>query len=210
MENDSLEELKTLIEEEIYLIPEDREAILAQMSSDSHQARQPKLTELTQVQATEEVSVDLVSETVAEPKSPPLAIVEEAVAEPIPVRGNFSKGVLILHEESELHAEVMEMLVNMINACGHSMSEVGLVTSAQLENRSMEEFQSLNAHIVLKFGRIKHPINAVPAPPYEVFAENETEYLFADSLNVIAKDKLLKKKLWTSLQVLFNLTSFTK
>lgn len=204
MENDSLEELKTLIEEEIYLIPEDRAAILAQLE---RQVAPSPLSKLTASQAQPEspkVQVELPeSQTVPVPQS----VVEEPLVEPIRIRGNFSKGVLILHEEGELSSEVMDMLVKMINAVGHSMSEVGLVASEQLEGRSMEDLQGLNAHIVLKFGRIKHPINAMPIQPYEVFAENETEYLFADSLTVISEDKNLKKKLWTSLQVLFNLTS---
>jgi hypothetical protein len=131
----------------------------------------------------------------------------EPTIESIPVKGNFSKGILILHEESELSTEVLEMLVKMINAVGHSMTEVGMVSSEVLEDRSMEDFLSLNAHVVLKFGRIKHPINAVPAHSYEVYSEKETEYLFADSLSSISEDKALKKKLWTALQALFNLTT---
>ena len=204
MENVSLEELKALIEEEIYLIPEDRAAILEQLESRTNPTfQQPTYTAPVQKAAPESP----VSPPAYTPAPEPQALVEEPILEPISIRGKFSKGVLILHEEAELSAEVMDMLVKMINAVGHSMSEVGLVASEQLEGRSMEELQGLNAHIVLKFGRIKHPINALPAPPYEVYSENETEYLFADSLSVIAEEKPLKKKLWTSLQVLFNLTS---
>jgi hypothetical protein len=175
MHDNTIAELQSLITEELYLIPEDREAILAQFERKTLAAKEIELS--------------------------------EPVIEPIPVKGNFSRGVLIVHEESELSAEVMEMLVNMINAVGHSMTEVGMVSSAVLEDRSMEDFSSLNAHIVLKFGRIKHPINAVPAQSYEVYSENETEYLFADSLSSISEDKALKKKLWTALQALFNLTT---
>jgi hypothetical protein len=68
----------------------------------------------------------------------------------------------------------------------------------------------LNAHVILKFGRIKHPVNAIQAMPYEVHAEEETEYLFADALSVIAEDVHLKKKLWKSLQILFNLSTGTR
>ncbi|MDO8967892.1 MAG: hypothetical protein Q8S14_16885 [Algoriphagus sp.] len=174
MENDTIAELQSLITEDLYLIPEDQEAILAQLEGRTVAAKEVESS--------------------------------DAIIEPIPVKGNFSKGVLILHEESELSTEVLEMLVNMINAVGHSMTEVGMVSSEVLEDRSMEDFLSLNAHIVLKFGRIKHPINAVPAHPYEVYSENETEYLFADSLSSISEDKALKKKLWMALQALFNLT----
>lgn len=178
MENHSIEELQSLITEEIYLIPEDRKAILAQFEG--------------KVEKPQEVAI-----------SEPVIVL-------IPVRGNFSKGVLVLHEEKELPAEVMDMLVNMIKAVGHSMNEVGMVSSESLENRSMEDFQALNAHVVLKFGKIKHPINALFDQLYEIHSDEETEFLFADSLSSIFEDKKLKVKLWNSLQILFNLTSGKK
>lgn len=207
MENASLEELQSLIEEEIYLIPEDRKAILDQLEGTISGKTEIKPTAKIIPPVQDQLQEEQLPTPVYEPQPEPQSVVEEPIVEPIAIRGNFSKGVLILHEEGELNAEVMDMLVKMINACGHSMNEVGLVASESLEGRSMEDFLSLNAHTVLKFGRIKHPINAMPAPAYEVFAENETEYLFADSLSMISEDKNLKKKLWTSLQVLFNLTS---
>ncbi|MDI1321233.1 MAG: hypothetical protein PSV36_00710 [Algoriphagus sp.] len=134
------------------------------------------------------------------------AIVAAIKAEPIQVRGNFEKGILILHEEESLKPEVMDMLVKMINAVGHSMNEVGLLASGSLESRTMEDFKNLNAHTVLKFGRIKHPVNSILTNLYEVYSEDETEYISADALSVIAEDKNLKKKLWTALQVLFNIS----
>jgi hypothetical protein len=134
----------------------------------------------------------------------------ESVEEPIPIKGNFSKGILVIHEEANLNAEVMDMLVKMLNACGHSMSEVGLLAAENLENRSLEEFKALNAHVVLKFGRIKHPINQLPISSYEIHTEEETEYLFADALTSISEDKGLKRQLWTSLQLLFNLSTGAK
>ena len=207
MEDASLEELKTLIVEEIYLIPEDREAILAQLEIQAQNTLSTNPKETAARATPDKRAEKSVPTFVSIPETKLQVPAEEIIPEPIFIRGDFSKGVLILHEEETLAAEVMEMLVKMIKACGHSMTEVGMVASAQLENRSMEEFQNLNAHTVLKFGRIKHPINAIPAQRYEVYAENETEYLFADSLSEISEDKNLKVKLWTSLQVLFNLTT---
>ena len=204
MEHDSLEALKSLIEEELYLIPEDRAAILAQLT---HQPTNTPSSKPSAMEVREEVAPTYESAPKSIPTPEPQVLAEEPASEPITIRGKFSKGVLVIHEESELAPEVMDMLVKMINAVGHSMTEVGLVASEQLEGRSMEELLALNPHIVLKFGRIKHPINALPAPAYEIFVENETEYLFADSLTLISEDKNLKKKLWTSLQVLFNINS---
>ncbi|OYX18996.1 MAG: hypothetical protein B7Z16_08190 [Algoriphagus sp. 32-45-6] len=181
MENESLEELQHFLPEEIYLTPEDRKSVLASLEA-GH-----KSVQKTEIPALEEE--------------------EEVKPEPIAVQGTFAKGILILHEENELSPEVMDMLVKMITAVGHSMSDVGLLNSEKLENRSMEDFQAINAHVVLKFGRIKHPINALPASPYEVYSDEGTEYLFADALSVISETKELKRKLWNSLQVVFNLTA---
>jgi hypothetical protein len=74
----------------------------------------------------------------------------------------------------------------------------------------MEDFQALNAHVVLKFGRVKHPVNQLPFTPYEIHTEGETEYLFADALSSISEDKTLKRQLWTTLQLLFNLSTGSK
>lgn len=185
MENINIHHLQHFITEDLYLLKEDmglpqevKEPVLKYTSKASVSAEIPEEKEL----------------------------VAAIKAEPIQVRGNFEKGVLILHEEESLKPEVMDMLVKMINAVGHSMKEVGLLNSASLEGRTMEDFKNLNAHTVLKFGRIKHPVNSVVTSMYEVYSEDETEYLSADALSLIAEDKNLKKKLWTALQVLFNIS----
>jgi hypothetical protein len=206
MEQDNLENLKSFLEEELFLIPEDLKKLEDELSGSgstisSNLAPQPVAIPTPSSNTTNQAT----SESFELEK-----VKEEIKVEPIPMKGNFTKGIVILHEESELSPEVMDMLVKMINACGHSMNEVGMVSSEVLENRTMEDFQSLNAHVVLKFGRIKHPINAVSTSPYEIYAEDETEYLFADALTVISEDKNLKRKLWNSLQILFNLSTGTK
>lgn len=204
MEQDSLENLKSFLEEELFLIPEDLKKLEDELSGVG-----PTLTSTPPPQAV--VSSEPITHNAPIQESSDLEKVKEEIkAEPIPLKGNFTKGIAILHEESELAAEVMDMLVKMINACGHSMNEVGMVSSEVLGNRSMEDFLSLNAHVVLKFGRIKHPVNAIAATPYEIHSVGETEYLFADALTVISEDKNLKRKLWNSLQILFNLSTGTK
>ncbi|TDQ19126.1 hypothetical protein DFQ04_0943 [Algoriphagus boseongensis] len=194
MNTENLEQLSQFLQEEIYLIPEDREKVLQEIKATPK--AKPIQNQIQAVENSTEVSSSMVEESFS-----------QIEPDPIPVKGNFSKGILLVHEESELNSDLMDMLVKMINACGHSMSEIGLVSSESLENRTMDEFLALNAHIVLKFGRIKHLINALPAHPYEVFSEDETEYLFADSLSMIAEDKKLKRDLWQALQKLFKLTT---
>ena len=202
MENDSLESLQTFLEDSIFLLPEDQKKIEQSLFGTSESQVGNKTVFV-------EKSADLNAET---PEK--LNLLEEVqsapVLDPIQVRGNFTKGILVLHEESSLNSEVMDMLVKMLNACGHSMTEVGLLAAESLENRSMEDFQALNAHVVLKFGRVKHPLNQLPVTPYEIHTEGETEYLFADALTSISEDKTLKRQLWTTLQLLFNLSTGSK
>jgi hypothetical protein len=192
MENENLAALGTFIDDTLFLLSEDRKKIEEELvGQDVSPAQEEKI-------------IDASFTT-----SSPLADIEITpaayVSEPIPLKGDFTKGILILHEESTLSPLVLEMLVNMLRACGHSMSEVGMVSSETMENRSMEEFQAINAHVVLKFGRIKHPVNQLPFPAYEIHTEDATEFLFADALSSISEDKVLKRKLWNAVQNLFNL-----
>jgi hypothetical protein len=203
MENDSLESLSAFLEEPIFLLEEDQKSIAAALQVSVGSEIAPAEVLNTSISSRENVATDTLRPTDQEIKL-------EAVEEPIPIRGNFSKGILVIHEEANLNAEVMDMLVKMLNACGHSMSEVGLLAAENLENRTLEEFKALNAHVVLKFGRIKHPINQLPINSYEIHTEEETEYLFADALTSIAEDKGLKRQLWGALQLLFNLSTGTK
>jgi hypothetical protein len=202
MENDSLESLQTFLEDSIFLLPEDQKKIEQSLfrTSESQVGNKTKVVEK---------SADLNAET-PEKSNLPEEVQSAPISDPIQVRGNFTKGILVVHEESSLNSEVMDMLVKMLNACGHSMTEVGLLAAESLENRSMEDFQALNAHVVLKFGRVKHPLNQLPVTPYEIHTEGETEYLFADALTSISEDKTLKRQLWTTLQLLFNLSTGSK
>ena len=202
MENDSLESLQTFLEDSIFLLPEDQKKIEQSLFGTS------EIQVAKDIVAVEK-SADLSDET-PEKSNLPEEVQSAPVLDPIQVRGNFTKGILVLHEESNLNSDVMDMLVKMLNACGHSMTEVGLLAAESLENRSMEDFQALNAHVVLKFGRVKHPINQIPITPYEIHTEGETEYLFADALTSISEDKTLKRQLWTNLQLLFNLSTGPK
>ena len=204
MENDSLESLSAFLEEPIFLLEEDQKSIAAALQVSVGSEIAPAEVLNTSISSRENVATDTII-TLADQE-----IKLEAVEEPIPIKGNFSKGILVIHEEANLNAEVMDMLVKMLNACGHSMSEVGLLAAENLENRSLEEFKALNAHVVLKFGRIKHPINQLPINSYEIHTEEETEYLFADALTSISEDKALKRQLWTALQLLFNLSTGSK
>jgi hypothetical protein len=203
MEIDSLESLSAFLEEPIFLLEADRKRLAESLQVSGGKEAISALEQPVAFYSSENIVSDTLTPVDQETKM-------ESVEEPIPIKGNFSKGILVIHEETNLNPEVMDMLVKMLNACGHSMSEVGLLAAENLENRSMEDFKALNAHVVLKFGRIKHPINHLPISSYEIHTEEETEYLFADALTSISEDKGLKRQLWAALQLLFNLSTGTK
>lgn len=203
MENDSLESLSAFLEEPIFLLEADRKRLAESLQVSGDKEAMSAVEQPVAFSSSENTATDSLTPVDQEIKL-------ESVEEPILIKGNFSKGILVIHEEANLNAEVMDMLVKMLNACGHSMSEVGLLAAENLENRSLEEFKALNAHVVLKFGRIKHPINQLPISPYEIHTEEETEYLFADALTSISEDKGLKRQLWGALQLLFNLSTGAK
>lgn len=203
MENESLESLSAFLEEPIFLLEEDRKGLAESLQVSSGAEALPTGKQPVAFSSSENTVTNKLTPVDQETKL-------ESDEEPIPIKGNFSKGILVIHEETNLNAEVMDMLVKMLHACGHSMSEVGLLAAKNLENRSLEDFKALNAHVVLKFGRIKHPINQLPIRLYEIYTEGETEYLFADALTSISEDKALKRQLWGALQLLFNLSTGAK
>jgi hypothetical protein len=196
MEEMNIQQLQHILTEDLFLIKEEFQTKPVSGKSELKPIQEKPQNSIPKAVSTSQSSI------VQEPAAEDLVISKE----PIPIRGNFENGVLILHEEEELPDEVMEMMVKMIQAVNHSMNEVGMISSKNLEGRTLEEFIDLNAHKVLKFGRIKHPINALPAIAYTIHTEEETEYLFADSLSVIAEDRDLKVKLWNSLKILFNIS----
>ena len=196
MEEMNIQQLQHILTEDLFLI---KEEFTAGSVSKKIAPQDPNTLVTAPLQKKEP---DPIQSIVQEPSAEDLVIAKD----PIQIKGNFENGVLILHEEEELASEVMEMMVKMIQAVNHSMNEVGMISSKNLEGRSLEDFTDLNAHKVLKFGRIKHPINALPALEYSIYTEEETEFLFADSLTVIAEDRDLKVKLWNSLKILFNIS----
>ncbi|TFV97591.1 hypothetical protein E4S40_02775 [Algoriphagus kandeliae] len=194
MEKDSLNSLKLFLQEDLYLFGEEVDQILDKQNTKEIS---------TEILKKEEVETE---DSIDELELEDTRIQE--VSEPVPpiIRGGFEKGILILHEEEALNDEIMDMLSKIIIAVNQSMNDVGLLSSKELEGKSLEDFQAINAHKVIKFGRISHPINALPIHDYQIKTEGETEYLFADSLTQISMDKALKRKLWDTLRTLFNIS----
>lgn len=126
MEKSTLGQLQYILTEDLFLVKEDIPDLIGQ-------------TEKNRTQSTE--SKEYLSENVESEDT--TSIVEEPInPEPIPVKGQFEKGILILHEEDQLSDEIMELLSKILQAVGLSMNSVGLLSSEGLSGRSLEEFGS--------------------------------------------------------------------
>ncbi len=125
------------------------------------------------------------------------------------VLGNFKKGVLILVKYEDvlyLPEKEFAFLTNILSACKLSMDDIGILN---IQINAIADFQSLikklPCNIILMFGISSTEIG-VPMliPNYQVQTYNEHTFLSALTLATLEQDVAEKKKLWTSLQKLFN------
>jgi len=118
--------------------------------------------------------------------------------------GGFKQRVLIIYQGSELGTEAREFLMKVLGAVGCSLKDVALVSSDHLEELPENCIQQLHPQKCLVFGRVNHPIMKEKNQNYEII-NGEFEYYFGDDLENLKDDIPLKKKLWSSLQVLFHI-----
>lgn len=119
--------------------------------------------------------------------------------------GNFEKEVLIIYEGSLLEDSSRDFLMKILGAVGCSLKDVALVAATHLLELPSESISHLNPHKCIVFGKVIHPLIRLKKENYEIIS-GEIVFLFADDLKEIAENIPLKKKLWSSLQVLFTIT----
>ncbi|WP_009033747.1 hypothetical protein [Indibacter alkaliphilus] len=178
MESQNLHYLSLFLDQEIYLMPEDRDSL-------SKQADSQVLTESSVEQIPEEE-------------------VEEKLE--LEYQGGFEKGILVVFEGKELEKEHHDLLFNILNAVNCSLKDVALCSDMSLNLVSPDYISNMAPNKVIIFGNIHHDIISLKKKDYSILQEEGTEYLFADGLKTISEDKNLKRALWTALQVLFNIT----
>lgn len=122
----------------------------------------------------------------------------------IEYEGGFKQRVLIIYQGNELGTEAREFLMKVLGAVGCSLKDVALVSSDHLEELPENSIQQLHPQKCLVFGRVNHPIMKEKTQNYEII-NGEPEYFFGDDLEDLKDDIPLKKKLWSSLQVLFHI-----
>jgi DNA polymerase III psi subunit len=118
--------------------------------------------------------------------------------------GDFEKGVLIIYQGNHLEASYREFLMKILGAVGCSLKDVAMVSTNHIHELPSECISQLNPNKYLVFGSLNHPIMKLKTNNYEVISL-EAAYLFADPLEELSDNVQLKKKLWTGLQVLFNI-----
>lgn len=177
MENQSLYHLGMFLDQDIYLLPEEKSQILSKSPQNE---------------------VELETESLA---------FDEEEAPVLEYEGGFEKGILVIFEGKELEKEFQDLLLKILNAVNCSLKDIALCSDMSLNLVNHDYLQEMNPNKIIVFGNIHHDLMGLKKKNYKIQHEEDTEYLFADDLKLIAQEVSLKKALWAELQVLFNITS---
>lgn len=189
MDTFTLQQLSLILDQELVILPENfqRNQLQEKIPADSPQAEPAVRTTVQESPSLYQSGGDAGNEQLK-----------------INYEGNFEKGVLVVYQGSGLEPASREFLMKILGAVGCSLKDVALLPGSQLEESGKESFNHLNPLKCLVFGRIQHPLMQLKQTNYEIIS-GETLFLFADDLNEIDASVPLKKKLWTKLQILFNI-----
>lgn len=120
--------------------------------------------------------------------------------------GSFQKGLLVLYQGRQLSEPSQLFLMNILKAVNHSLKDIALISEEELLNGHPDSINRLNPQNILIFGKLNHSIMQFKREDYAIVQADQT-CLFSDDLREIEANKPLKIKLWTALQVLFNIKS---
>ncbi|EON75945.1 hypothetical protein ADIS_3533 [Lunatimonas lonarensis] len=179
----TLQELALFLKEEVYVIGADQEKLLF---SD---------------RLKKQISLPLSSSgSVNEP-------VEEYEEEAyqLPYEGQFTKKILVVYSGTNLPVELKEFLLKILSAVDCKLPDIALTSENALKVTGESGIPSLNPEKIIVFGKIDNPIQRLRKIPYELVSDGESELLFADSLEELNESTDLKRKLWKSMQTLFNI-----
>jgi len=176
MENMGIHELGLILDQEIYILPEEKNQLLTILMS-SNLEENP----ISQEEFEEE----------------PVLLEYE---------GGFEKGILVIYEGKSLESSLSDYLFKILGAVACSLKDIALANSENTEMTTMASITALNPNKIIVFGKVRHEIMMSVKKSYEVHQEDEIEFLFADDLKQISESLDLRKSLWRELQVLFNIT----
>ena len=124
--------------------------------------------------------------------------------------GNNEKQILVAvhYKDSPIIPDTaLNLLTNMLNACKLSLADVAIINfNSYQETGSKEILANFKSKQVLLFG-IEPADFGLPVsfPVFQVQRVANTTFLYSPTLEEIANDKLIKSKLWVSLQHFFTL-----
>ncbi len=124
--------------------------------------------------------------------------------------GKNDKNILLIVLENNhafLGDEDLSFLINILNACKISMQDVALINSFENEKTTYENLnEQFEPKQIIFFGTAPHQLGfPIQIPLYKIQKYANQQYLCAASLQLLAKDKEEKKKLWEQLKVLFEM-----
>lgn len=123
--------------------------------------------------------------------------------EPLPYEGAFQKSILVVYQGEELSSGTREFLLKIFRAVNLSLKDIALVSEKSLKESNEDPLAQLGPGKMILFGTIHHPLMKLKKENYRIM-QDPLEYFFADELEELEKNVPLKRKLWDTLQVFFN------
>jgi len=183
-----LHELRLFITEDIFVLKEEEREKLAA----AQLASRLELDEATDTHLLEEPEAEA---------TPPVPANFDP--EPIPFEGEFQKSILVVYQGEVLNAGNREFLLKIFRAVNLSLKDLALVSEKSLKESNENPLSQLNPTKMVLFGTLHHPLMKLKKDNYRIMQE-PLEYFFADELEELEKHVALKRKLWDTLQVFFN------
>ncbi|SHN00816.1 hypothetical protein SAMN04488057_105178 [Cyclobacterium lianum] len=179
-------ELSLLLSEDIFVI---RDEITEKIAADEMALRMKLAAE----------NVDLVEESPIEPES-----ATERDPEPIQYEGSFQKSILVIHQGETLPEQSRDFLFKVFRAVNLSLRDIALVSEKALKDSNEDPLAQLEPNKMILFGSLHHPLMKMKKDNYHI-SQEPVEYFFADELEELENNEGLKRKLWNTLQVFFNI-----
>jgi hypothetical protein len=182
----NLKELSLFLTDEIFVIQDEMKEKLA--------AR--KVASKLDLSSSESTGIVAGAEIKTEP--------EAKDPEPIPYEGEFKKSILVIYQGEELNENNRAFLFKIFNAVNLSLKDIALVSEQSLKGSNEDPIKQLNPDKLILFGTIYHPLMRLKKENYHI-VQGSLDYFFADELDGLEKNVALKRKLWNTLQIFFNI-----
>ncbi|MFO7825064.1 MAG: hypothetical protein R6V72_14075 [Cyclobacterium sp.] len=129
---------------------------------------------------------------------------EEQDPEPIQFEGAFQKSILVIYQGDQLQESSREFLFKVFRAVNLSLKDIALVSEKSLKDSNEDPLIQLDPNKMILFGTLHHPLMKMKKNNYHI-SQEPFDYFFADELEELEKNEGLKRKLWNTLQVFFNI-----